>query len=129
MTLNRSNLRSRANEHRDDQDQDNESEDHQAQVRSLELGATPSDRRRRPGVDRCPAAVADTAGIRYRCGRAVRIVGPVTNAHTRLLSGSSYCLRPRRSTARPRLRRRLGAHRSALVVDQNTGEGRRRLMG
>jgi hypothetical protein len=41
------------------------------------LRAGPSDRRRRPGVDRCPAAVAHTAGIRYRCGRGVGIVGPV----------------------------------------------------
>ena len=75
--MNRSDLPARANEHRDDQDEDDESEDHQAQVRGLELRAGPSDRRRRPGVDRCPAAVAHTAGIRYRCGRGVRIVGPV----------------------------------------------------
>jgi hypothetical protein len=76
-----SDLPSRANEDGDDQDEDDESEDHQAQVRGLELRAGPSDRRRRPGVDRCPAAVAHTAGIRYRCDRGVRIAGPVTNAH------------------------------------------------
>jgi hypothetical protein len=78
--LNRSELPPRANEDRDDQDEDDESEDHQAQVRGLELRASPSDRRRRAGIDRCPAAVAHTARIRYRCGRDVRIVGPV-NAH------------------------------------------------
>jgi hypothetical protein len=79
--LNRSELSSRAKEERDHHDQDDESEDHQAQVRGLELRAGPSDRRRRAGVDRCPAAVAHTARIRYRCGRGVRIVGPVMNAH------------------------------------------------
>jgi hypothetical protein len=76
-TLNRSDLPSRANEDSDDQDEDDESEDHQAQVRGLESGAGPSDRRRRAGVDRCSTAVTHTARIRYRCGRDVRIVGPV----------------------------------------------------
>ena len=80
-TLNRSDLPPRANEHRDDQNEDDESEDHQAQVRGLELRAGPSDSWRRAGVDRCPAAVAHTARIRYRCGRGVRIIGPVMNAH------------------------------------------------
>jgi hypothetical protein len=83
--LNRSDLPPRANEDREDQDEDDESEDHQAQVRGLELRAGSINRWRRAGVDRCPAAVAHTTRIRYRCGRDVRIVGPV-NAHIELLS-------------------------------------------
>ncbi len=79
----RSDLPSRPNDDRDDQDEDDESEDHQAQVRGLELGAGPSDRRWRARVDRCPAAVAEAGRLRYRCGRRVRIVGPWMSAHTR----------------------------------------------
>ena len=78
---NRSDLPPGANEDHDDQEEDDESEDHQAQVRGPEFRVGPSDRRRRARIDRCPAAVAHTARIRYRCGRDVRIVGPVMNAH------------------------------------------------